>query len=374
MKILIPILLLCASTCWAAPSVTDVQQSGSTLTVTGSSFGVKTTAAPTKYDSFEWGTLGETITNGDDPNTPYWQYEGGTDSSATLNSSYSHSGDRSAYSDGTLNDNQCYFHDSFIDVTPGLEMYVSYWMRWDYSLQQDMISTGDFFKGNRINSGGNSYNGTPYLTVNINGVDYDTPTNNRVEHFQYTTDAYGGLNKGRHSSEHFPQEEWYRVELYLKLSDPAGATNGELWWSLNGSDNWVYLDGTDPGGITRQTGAVNEIDVFTLVFGGCEMDLSSGNAAYSWQDDIYVDNTRARVEIGNASTWAASTHREIQIPTAWATGEITVDLKTGSFAEDATVYVYVVDSDGVVNASGELITLGGGDLNRVPQKINLGVM
>lgn len=59
------------------------------------------------------------------------------------------------------------------------------------------------------------------------------------------------------------------------------------------------------------------------------------------------------IEIGNASTWAACTHREIQIPTAWTTDEITATINQGSLP-DGTAYLFVVDADGVASDGYEI--------------------
>ncbi len=73
--------------------------------------------------------------------------------------------------------------------------------------------------------------------------------------------------------------------------------------------------------------------------------------------ELYADNSWARVVIGNESTLAASTHREIQFPTAWAAGEVTVTANVGSFADSTAAYLYVIDSDGNVNATGYGVTI-----------------
>ncbi|MCD6288604.1 MAG: hypothetical protein J7M12_05765, partial [Candidatus Hydrogenedentes bacterium] len=58
---------------------------------------------------------------------------------------------------------------------------------------------------------------------------------------------------------------------------------------------------------------------------------------------------------GNASTWSACTHREIQIPTAWSNDTITFTVNQGSFPY-GTAYLYVVDSTGAWNENGYPIT------------------
>ncbi len=69
-------------------------------------------------------------------------------------------------------------------------------------------------------------------------------------------------------------------------------------------------------------------------------------------DEVYVDRTQARVELGDAATWTASTHFEIQIPEAWSTTAVTFRVNRGTLPPGETAYLYVVDSEGNVNADG----------------------
>ena len=73
-------------------------------------------------------------------------------------------------------------------------------------------------------------------------------------------------------------------------------------------------------------------------------------------DEIYIDSTRARVEVCNAPTLAASTRCELQLPTAWSDSSITVTLKQG-YLPAGIAYVYVMNAAGGVNAAGHPITL-----------------
>jgi hypothetical protein len=80
-----------------------------------------------------------------------------------------------------------------------------------------------------------------------------------------------------------------------------------------------------------------------------------GNYGYGKQrwnvyfDDIYIDNTWARVEIGNASTYSACTKREIQPAVRWSDSSIDITLNQGSFSTLNGLFLFVVDSNG--NAS-----------------------
>lgn len=74
--------------------------------------------------------------------------------------------------------------------------------------------------------------------------------------------------------------------------------------------------------------------------------------------EVYVDNTRARVEICNASTKAASTHCEIQIPqTTWVDNQLQIKVNQGNFPNNSSAYLYVVNASGTAS-SGKPITFG----------------
>lgn len=88
-------------------------------------------------------------------------------------------------------------------------------------------------------------------------------------------------------------------------------------------------------------------------------DAGDINGTQVWMDDLYLDDTWARVIVGNASTLAACTVREMQIPTAWSTGSITVQINRGSFGSSASAWLYVIDSNNVAS-SGQAITFGAG--------------
>jgi hypothetical protein len=69
-----------------------------------------------------------------------------------------------------------------------------------------------------------------------------------------------------------------------------------------------------------------------------------------WLDDIYIDNTQARVMIGNNQNFSLCTHLEIQIPhTTWNDTAIQFTANLGSFNSTEQLYLFVVDENG--NAS-----------------------
>jgi hypothetical protein len=63
-------------------------------------------------------------------------------------------------------------------------------------------------------------------------------------------------------------------------------------------------------------------------------------------DDVYIDNSWARVELGNALNYSECTIRETQIPTEWDDGTIEVVTNLGSLASSPNMYLFVTDADG----------------------------
>ena len=85
---------------------------------------------------------------------------------------------------------------------------------------------------------------------------------------------------------------------------------------------------------------------------GFDHGLSSYGEMITDFGEVYIDTTRARVEIGDAPTWEATRHKEVQPPVAWSDGSIEVRLQEGSFDELPGRYLYVVDAEGRANAEG----------------------
>ena len=105
---------------------------------------------------------------------------------------------------------------------------------------------------------------------------------------------------------------------------------------------------------------------------------SSEVTQYAYYSDVYVDNTWARVEIGDAPTWSDCTHREMQIPASWSEASIKVNINQGLFAEGDPAYLFVVDSSGNVSRGSPMVIGGDGssftaspvNINEVPELQN----
>lgn len=75
-----------------------------------------------------------------------------------------------------------------------------------------------------------------------------------------------------------------------------------------------------------------------------------------YYDSLYVDDTWHRVVICPESTWEERGNCEIQIPTSWNDNQVTVQLNLGGLYSNDSVYLYVVDDDGIANINGWQLT------------------
>ena len=104
---------------------------------------------------------------------------------------------------------------------------------------------------------------------------------------------------------------------------------------------------------------------------GWESNVSTNTLTYL-MDDIYIDNTIARIEICPGNTWSSRGKCEIQIPSAWSASSITATVNQGSFADGATAYLYVVDGVGAVNSNGYPIPFGTSQSDTTPPTLSGG--
>lgn len=137
---------------------------------------------------------------------------------------------------------------------------------------------------------------------------------------QYTTE---GVDSGVDTK--ITPNEWCQLELHVDLTDNQVSRwlNGQLVETFAPSD--TRTSGNSP----------------TLKLIGVD-----GKQTYNLPEfgEIYVDSTPQRAVIGDASTWAACTRRELQRATAWGVSEVTSIVNTGDIS--GSKYLYIVDATG----------------------------
>ncbi|RPI62696.1 MAG: hypothetical protein EHM48_03680, partial [Planctomycetaceae bacterium] len=311
-------------------SVSGTLGIGQSLTISGSNFGTKTTAAPYKYDNFESGTVGQGVTG--------W-YIGGEVVYSDAQVRTAGNADQSVY----LNFNTGYNSTiglTNLDLGHGDQVYLSGWFYHTVGGAESRNYKLLAYRGGdpgaldnpqmRVDMYPNTDTGHAYIAAS------DGSSIANADDWSVGGDLHVGA--------------WHRLEVYVDLGQ-AGQNNGvyngwldgEEWWSITGVNFDVSL------------GTFNNI--YFSHFFAKDVGTPTPTMDHYW-DELYVDTTRSRVEIGNASTWAACTHREVQTPTAWSSTSITVDTNMGSFT-DGTAYLYVVDANGNVNSNGYAMSVSG---------------
>jgi hypothetical protein len=304
---------------------------GNSIYIYGSNFSNNGNEIPHKFDDFESGTLGTSLSNGGwktwaslSPNP--------TNSPPVYTQVRSHSGNQCGYAD-ISDDGDCL---AYIDNFDSNIIYMSHWLYF--------VIHGDprTVKAYRPNSGDGKdllhaypqikdqeiHKSSHRLTIEKNSGDSNSST---------SLESPTKLDAGR----------WYRVEYYYEHSEP-GFANGlvQYWKDLNQEVDYI--------GITRNAGVTAKFETILLPFFS-----GNGGGIEFWYDDVYISKTQARVEIGDSESWYTNTHREIQNPIAWSNSAIEVKFNRGTFNIGTKVYLFVVDNDGNVNINGFPIVIGG---------------
>jgi len=339
---------------------------GNSVTISGSGFGTKSPATPHWWDDFESGILGSNI----EGRTPLygpanWDAGsiGGTNHEPTITDT------QQRHSLST----RCAVCDD--DPAEG---------NWNIRIRAPITALGDgakfyYFFRHRLSKNGvfsdnfkpaDHYNSAFSADLYIGMGHPDTDPVLRTDNVM--SDAPGALFNG--SSQSAVLDTWVAYEEEIGLALSGGTRRG--WLHTPGAISQVW----DDQAMNRTLTAGNTI--VNCTFG--EYHNTGYNYIYHI-DEVYIDNTFARVMVGDAATFTACAVREIQIPTAWSSNSITVIVKRNTFGLSATAYLYVIDSNGSPNSSGVPITFGGtggdlitglrgiGSIAGIPSTMDLGI-
>lgn len=147
-----------------------------------------------------------------------------------------------------------------------------------------------------------------------------------------------------------PKTQWVKIELEIKY------TNANDGWINIFENGKLIKSGSAPHSYNGPTDKYTSTTSRNEAIGGFTRNIDPNNWRYF--NDLYLDWTLARVVIGNASSYSACTVREVQPPTDWSTGKISLVFNQGRLANSSQAWVYVIDSTGAVNSSGFPVTIG----------------
>jgi len=139
--------------------------------------------------------------------------------------------------------------------------------------------------------------------------------------------------------------KWSKVQVLIRVSaDKDGYV--KLW--ENGRLVIDYAGRTDNFPGNRRTLAIG---------GYARMQGHTNNWRYF--DDLYVDTSQARVVLADKPVLSQASIIENQIPSSWSDGSITATVNLGQFTQGQTAYLFVVDANGNASATGTSVTAGG---------------
>ncbi len=136
-------------------------------------------------------------------------------------------------------------------------------------------------------------------------------------------------------------KKWKVEEIEYKTSS-IGIRNGIFKFYQNG------ILGTDNKFINRNT---KQPDRYAWV---SQSQVSNGaqSGSIMYYDSLYLDDTWHHVVICKSKTWTTCGNREIQIPTTWTDTKIIIHTNLGGFNTESSLFLYVVNKDGVANDNG----------------------
>lgn len=328
---------------WAEPIISEVEGSfleGETVEISGLGFGSKDTPPPLFYDDFQNGNDGEYLSSGagegwivgeNPPQYSTWgEYFGGDIvCKQTLGKTYNGFNETCEMSLQFPELNQVYFS--------GIVYFQKGW----YS---DNFPESIKFLGHW----GDSYE-------NLSGyTEYPRPEGGPGRVYSDICLDQGSDPIQQRGITTLETNGWHRLEFWH--GNTPDTTNESIYIEIDGQ-RMLSASGNNPG-CTRST--------ISLVPRFHDVEEEAGLTVL-WSS-VYVDDTLARVEIGDAPIYEDCTHCEIQISSEWEDGSIQFILNHGKFTPENDVYVYVLDENGEPNSQGYQVNLmvdGVGRISRI---------
>ncbi len=356
--------LLTVANVLAAPiveNISGVVSNGEMITISGSNFGIKPTAAPL-ISSYDNNVVTDNWSNGEIGDSWYQQYDG----QQWLNN-VRHV--RTPFYQSSYNIEYDAADDySVIGYSHNLaenKLYISFYQYMDYDQFHQVTGSGDNAKFIRIWDSHNGGSG-PLLsnTANPDGtfrktyiqsewapdcpdwsIDY-TATNAELSGLNYFRMNFGDANYIN------TMQEWVHWELYFTYSDNLESSedsavivkNGQTVARVSGI-SLTHLDELNDARLLR---------IGQVTGGRTETQME-------YVDQIYYDNSFAHVFISDSSTLSFSDMtdfniEEVQVASSWNDVSITVSVNQGVLMGD--VFLYVMDDLGEINNNGFPVTIG----------------
>ena len=330
----------------AAPAITGVGgtvSNGQTITISGTGFG---SSGPTIaiFDDFEKGTSGIPVsTSAGSAQINQWSRVQGD---VRYSNSYGHSGIKSGTVDfnrrgGDLGQVYLYFNNS-------TQVYLSLWLYLPVGKDVPGTNNPDGPNWKLFWLWSDPWPNSDFLPVFLTN---QLPMPDGYANWGAADDINPPARyQGAWWTSTFKRGEWKRWDLYMKGGQSDGAAQ--------------FRELTNSGFMTISDASA----VYTMHPGEYWNRLTvpgygrDDTNSVVYFDDIYFATgagARARVEIGNKSSYMSCTNLAIITPSAWSNTSITATFRQGSFTAGAAAYIFVVDSTGVASP-GYPVTIGSG--------------
>jgi hypothetical protein len=302
------------------------------LLILGYNFGVNKTYAPLIHDNFEDGAdtqvlLGDWTLYRNNRKGPFYTAEESYSGNLSVKNKVS-------YGSGTE------FNTAWKEFVPSEEVYLSY--RFMYKLKED--NTKGVMKLARLTS---NYSGELNHVTHYNGPGDTTlqyQPSSKESGWLYTSYNIGGNGlQATISSPHFKHNQWNRIEVYKKLSS-SYSVDGKYMIRIN---NNVLLNKDNV--LTRAFGFDFKQSSVLLPLMHANPNEESEISMYV--DDVYLSSNRRRIELANCPNYNQCSIREIQKIISWQDNEIEIEieLRIEQLSKYEDVYLFLIDSDGVVS-------------------------
>jgi len=320
-----------------------------TITISGTGFGSKPTAAPLVWDDAtgnnirdKWGGAWPYLLPGH--NMGYYDPIHGVNPPHSHGSRYiagAHAGNSGAYSGYDV----VFFKNVPLQAFP-FYIYASWYQRAD--------TAWIFGDDNNYKTFAYSICCSPYEMPNNWYTAYGPPhPNSKTDSAQwlFTDDGksmsnpdINGHNVWWDAAVNPMAGKWSKVEIAIKVTDQA---NGYVKVWENGHQVMGYVGPTDRYPGTRRTIGIG---------GYARMQGHTSNWRYF--DDVYLDTTLSHVVLADKPILSQAKIIENQIPSSWSDGSITATVNLGQFSQGQTAYLFVVDSSGTPSTAGLAVTAG----------------
>jgi len=330
--------------------VSGVFEDGQNLTIQGVNFKTRPNQSPIIWDQFENGRSNELLA--DSSNWLGYNEKDG----AIYSNSEAYSGALSVSNTPTDPGND--FMTNFQTFAPTDTVYLSYMFKWvdnnnpeyqdpeefcgrDRSEEANDILLYGILKLSRITSTGSNngdhYNGpgTSAQTLNPYGScsAYATLSNESESPTFY---GAGRIYKGI----------WQRLEVTYHL--PTSTHPGSVNYFVDNNTGRL-IERSDY--VTRNVESSYKLDSVLLGLMMPNTKKSLGADMTLYIDDVYVDNTPARIEMCESNQWENCHKKFIQIVSSWSDSSISFKANKAAMIEGTDYYLYVIDKDENVSSA-----------------------